>query len=300
MDEIVKEVALYGDVSEYVPLSACTTLRIGGIARAVVYPKNALALSQIMNILLKKKVSYKMIGKGSNLLCSDEDYEGVIIRLDRYFNEYYFDGEKLVAQAGCSIITLSYEAMKKGLSGLEFASGIPATVGGVTYMNAGAYKSNMKDVLEKVYIYRDGKCEWIKADECQFEYRRSVFHVHPDWIILAVQFALSPKSPDEIREIMDDRRERRMKTQPLDHYNAGSVFRNPEGKFAWKIIEELGFRGKRVGDAQVSEKHVNFIVNLGNAKAKDFLSLAEEIQRRAKQELNEDLVMEVEKFNWND
>lgn len=300
MDDIVKEIASYGDVSEYVSLSSCTTLRIGGTARAVVYPKNDLALSQIMNILLKKKISYKLIGKGSNLLCSDADYDGIIIRLDRYFNEYFFDKDKLVAQAGCSIIALSYEAMKKGLSGLEFASGIPATVGGVTYMNAGAYKSNMKDVIEKVYIYRNGKCEWISAEECRFEYRKSIFHTHRDWIILAVQLALSLKDPDEIREIMDDRRERRMKTQPLEFYNAGSVFRNPEGKFAWKIIEELGFRGKRAGDAQVSEKHVNFIVNLGHATASDFLSLVKEIQMRAKNELNEDLVMEVEKFNWND
>lgn len=300
MDDIVKEIALYGDISEYVSLSTCTTLRIGGIARAVVYPKNALALTQIMNILLKKAIPYKLIGKGSNLLCSDEDYSGIIIRLDRYFNEYYFDKNTLVAQAGCSIITLSYEAMKKGLSGLEFASGIPATVGGVTYMNAGAYKSNMKDVLDKVYIYRDGKCEWIDADECQFGYRKSIFHDHSDWLVLAVQLKLWPNDVDEIREVMDDRRERRMKTQPLDHYSAGSVFRNPEGKFAWKIIEELGFRGKKIGDAQVSEKHVNFIVNLGHAKARDFLSLVEEIQYRAKNEMNEDLIMEVEKFNWND
>ena len=146
MDEIVNEIALYGDISEYVPLSTCTTLRIGGTARAVIYPKNDLALSQIMNILLKKRVPYKIIGKGSNLLCNDAEFNGIVIRLDRYFNEYYFDENKLVAQAGCSIISLSYEAMKKGLSGLEFASGIPATVGGVTYMNAGAYKSNMKDV----------------------------------------------------------------------------------------------------------------------------------------------------------
>ena len=112
MDEIVKEIALYGDISEYVSLSTCTTLRVGGTARAVVYPKNDLALSQIMNILIKRNVPYKLIGKGSNLLCSDADYNGIVIRLDRYFNEYYFDENKLVAQAGCSIITLSYEAMK--------------------------------------------------------------------------------------------------------------------------------------------------------------------------------------------
>ena len=200
-----------------------------------------------MNKLNQNHIPYKVIGKGSNLLCSDEPFDGVIIRLDRYLCNAYFDNEHLVAEAGCSIIALSYEAMKNELSGLEFASGIPGTVGGVTFMNAGAYKSSMADVIDSVSVYRDGKIEWIQNADCGFSYRTSIFQKHPDWIILAVKMTLQKGDQKEIRELMDSRRERRMNSQPLDKHSAGSIFRNPEEIPAWKLIEGAGFRGKRIG-----------------------------------------------------
>lgn len=298
MIDLYKELEALAEVEENIPLSKMTTLRIGGVARYVVYPENTLSLQGVMNKLNQNHVPYKVIGKGSNLLCSDEPFDGVIIRLDRYLCNAYFDNEHLVAEAGCSIIALSYEAMKNELSGLEFASGIPGTVGGVTFMNAGAYKSSMADVIDSVSVYRDGKIEWIQNADCGFSYRTSIFQKHPDWIILAVKMTLKKGDQKEIRELMDSRRERRMNSQPLDKYSAGSIFRNPEEIPAWKLIEGAGFRGKRIGDAVVSEKHVNFIVNENHASAKDFITLVTDVQKAVKDKYDIDLYMEVEKFNW--
>lgn len=298
MIDLYKELEALAEVEENIPLSKMTTLRIGGVARYVVYPENTLSLQGVMNKLNQNHIPYKVIGKGSNLLCSDEPFDGVIIRLDRHLCNAYFDNEHLVAEAGCSIIALSYEAMKNELSGLEFASGIPGTVGGVTFMNAGAYKSSMADVIDSVSVYHDGKIEWIQNADCGFSYRTSIFQKHPDWIILAVKMTLQKGDQKEIRELMDSRRERRMNSQPLDKHSAGSIFRNPEEIPAWKLIEGAGFRGKRIGDAVVSEKHVNFIVNENHASAKDFITLVTDVQKAVKDKYDIDLYMEVEKFNW--
>ena len=298
MIDLYKELEALAEVEENIPLSKMTTLRIGGVARYVVYPENTLSLQGVMNKLNQNHIPYKVIGKGSNLLCSDEPYDGVIIRLDRHLCNAYFDNEHLVAEAGCSIIALSYEAMKNELSGLEFASGIPGTVGGVTFMNAGAYKSSMADVIDSVSVYHDGKIEWIQNADCGFSYRTSIFQKHPDWIILAVKMTLQKGDQKEIRELMDSRRERRMNSQPLDKHSAGSIFRNPEEIPAWKLIEGAGFRGKRIGDAVVSEKHVNFIVNENHASSKDLIALFTDVQKAVKDKYDIDLYMEVEKFNW--
>lgn len=298
MKDITKELSSLAQIETDIPLSKMTTLRIGGIARYVIYPENILSLQAVIAKLKEYSIPYKVIGKGSNLLCSDDIYEGAIIRLDRHLNDAYFDGETLVAESGCSIIALSYEAMKNSLSGLEFASGIPGTVGGVTFMNAGAYKSSMSEVIDSVSVYRDGKIEWISNEDCEFSYRTSVFQKHPDWLIVAVKMKLQTADQKEIRELMDSRRERRMASQPLDKPSAGSVFRNPDSVPAWKLIEGIGYRGKSIGDAKISEKHVNFIINNGNASAKDFDALVKDVQKAVKDKYDIDLFMEVEKFNW--
>ena len=299
MEKLVKELEQYGEVQEYVSFRAMTTLRIGGEARIVVYPKNILALTQILREINEAGASYKLIGKGSNLLCSDDLYNGVVIRLDRTFTDHYFDHEFCYAEAGCSIIALAYEAMKNSLSGLEFASGIPGTVGGVTFMNAGAYKSSMSEIIQEVFVYRDGQLVWMDASECGFSYRTSIFQSHPDWIVLAVKMKLHSGDEEEIRGLMEQRRERRMNSQPLSLPSAGSVFRNPDTRPAWQYIEDIGYRGKRIGGACVSDKHVNFIVNQDNASAQDYLLLAEEIKEKVKAQFGVELKMEVEKFNWD-
>ena len=298
MERLVKELEQYGKVQEYVSFRTMTTLRIGGEARIVVYPKNILALTQILREINEAGASYKLIGKGSNLLCSDDLYNGVVIRLDRTFTDHYFDHEFCYAEAGCSIIALAYEAMKNSLSGLEFASGIPGTVGGVTFMNAGAYKSSMSEIIQEVFVYRDGQLVWMDASECGFSYRTSIFQSHPDWIVLAVKMKLHSGDEEEIRGLMEQRRERRMNSQPLSLPSAGSVFRNPDTRPAWQYIEDIGYRGKRIGGACVSDKHVNFIVNQDNASAQDYLLLAEEIKEKVKAQFGVELKMEVEKFNW--
>ena len=292
--ELMSEIA---DIEQDVPLSAMTTLRIGGPARYVAYPDSTVALDALIRLLSDNDIPYKVIGKGSNLLCSDDPYDGVIIRLDK-FDDYYFIGTDLIAQAGCSIIALSYQAMKNGLSGLEFASGIPASVGGVTYMNAGAYRSSMSDVIDSVFVYRDRRFEWIPVEECGFSYRRSIFQEHHDWIVVAAKIRLEKKDIKEIRELMDSRRERRMASQPLDKPSAGSVFRNPDSVPAWKLIEGIGYRGKKCGGAMVSDKHVNFIVNEDGASAADFLELVNEIKEQVEKQYQIRLHMEVERFNW--
>lgn len=297
METMLEQLKKVAAVETGVPLSSMTTLRIGGKAKYVAYPDDSVSLDSLIRIIRKNHLPFKLIGKGSNLLCSDKDYDGVIIRLEK-FNDFYIVDTSVVAQAGCSIIAVAYAAMKAGLSGLEFASGIPGSVGGVTFMNAGAYRSSMSNVIDSVFVYRDGKFEWVPKGECGFGYRTSVFQSHPDWIVIAIRLNLEKRDPDEIRALMDSRRERRMASQPLDRPSAGSVFRNPDDVPAWKLIEGIGYRGHRIGDAQVSEKHVNFIVNDGHARAEDFLALTKEIQKLVKEKYGISLHMEVEKFNW--
>ena len=277
-----------------------TTLRIGGPVDYVCYPENDLALDGLIQLLKNENIPYKFLGKGSDLLCSDKPYHGAVIRLDRYLDEYYFVQDSILAQAGCSIISLAVNAMKQGLSGLEFASGIPGTIGGAIFMNAGAYKSSISDILTRVLVYKDGNFVWMSNEECMFGYRSSIFQSHRDWIILAAEFHMEYKSVDKISERMESRRERRMQSQPLDKPSCGSVFRNPEGQNAWALVEGIGYSGKCIGNAQVSEKHCNFIVNLGNARADDYLALVKEIQQKVKEEYHVELHTEMERFNWDE
>ncbi len=298
MSDFLTKIRQLALVEENRPLSTLTTFRIGGKARYVVYPKDILSLGEILRIIKEEKLDYKVIGKGSNLLCSDLDYPGVIIKFDKFFLNSYYDGEDLIAQAGISIIVLAYDSMKKGLSGLEFASGIPGTLGGTIYMNAGAYKASMADLVREVLVLRNGKLDWISNHDCHFAYRTSVFQQHPEWIILAAKLHLKKENVETIRSLIDERRKRRMETQPLDYPSAGSIFRNPQNDFAWKYIDELGLRGKCVGQAQISEKHSNFIINKGQAKGEDVAGLIKLVNKQMKTNFGFELKTEVEWFNW--
>ena len=300
MDRLEEKLSKFAAVEKDVPLSSMTTLRIGGIAKYVVYPETDVALDSILRLLKKNNVPWKFLGKGSDILASDDPYDGVIIRLDREYNHSYFQDCMVTAQAGCSLVVLAYDAMKHGLSGLEFACGIPGTVGGAIYMNAGAYRSSMADVITEVFIYAHGKFEWIPASHCKFGYRSSIFQEHPGWVILGCRMNLKPKDREEISDLMDDRRARRIASQPLEYPSCGSVFRNPPGVNAWELIDGIGYRGKSLGGAYVSDKHCNFIVNRDHASAKDFLALVEEIQQKVKEKYDISLQMEMEKFNWQE
>lgn len=293
-----EKLAQLGRVKKSVPLSAMTTYKIGGEADYVLFPKDTLALMEAVRIASRERIPCKLIGKGSDLLCADEPYHGMVIRLDHTFTDCYFDGEDLIAEAGCSIIRLAYESARRGLSGLEFATGIPGTLGGTVFMNAGAYRSSMADVLTEVCVLRDGDPAWIQAKDCAFGYRSSLFQSHPDWVVLAARMRLEKRDPRRIEQLISERRERRMASQPLEYPSCGSVFRNPEGEYAWKYIDRLGYRGKKVGGAQVSEKHSNFIINTGGAKASDVDALIRMINEDMNQKFGFRLKTEVERFNW--
>ncbi len=297
MVDIYTKLSNFALIKKDVSFKTMTTLRIGGTAAYVAIPENMLALQALVETIKELNLPFKVFGKGSNILCGDGYYPGVIILLDRHFDDYYFDDENIIAQAGCSIIAIAYGAMKKGLSGLEWSCGIPATLGGCLYMNAGAYKSSMKDIVSEVLVLKDGNFVWLSNEECQFDYRKSIFQKHPDWIILACKMHLKYGDSQQIASLMDDRKARRMATQPLNYPSAGSVFRNPQDSFAWSLIDGIGYRGKQVGGAMVSDKHPNFIVNSGNATCEDFLNLVNQIQTKVKETYDIDLIMEVEKFN---
>ncbi len=298
MSDLLKKLENLAEVECDRPLSTMTTLRIGGNCKYVIYPNSDVSLDAVIRTLKEENIPFKLIGKGSNLLCCDKEYNGAVIRLDKFFNNSYINGTEMVAQAGCSIIALAVEAMKNGLSGLEFASGIPGTLGGTVFMNAGAYKASMSDIVKEVFVYRDGNLHWIPASECGFAYRTSIFQKHPDWIVLAARLKMEPKDSDIIRDLMENRRNRRISTQPLEFPSCGSVFRNPEdGMRAWELIDAIGYRGKCVGGACVSEKHPNFIVNIGGATAKDYMQLVEEIRGKVLDKYGILLHTEMERFN---
>lgn len=298
MNDLFNRFSECGEVKEDVSFTTLTTYKAGGTARFVVYPRNVFSLQSIISICKENGLPFKVFGNGSNILCSDDVFEGVIIRLNRTMNQFSYDGNVLTARAGCSIISLAYESARNSLSGLEFASGIPGSLGGCLFMNAGAYKSSMSDMITEVQVLIDDQIVWLSNRQCEFGYRTSVFQKHPEWIILAARIQLVPADRDTITNLMKTRQQRRFETQPLEMPSAGSVFRNPEGDFAWKYIDMIGYRGHCIGDACVSEKHSNFIVNKGHATGSEIAKLIEEIQKKVKEQFGIELVLEVEKFNW--
>ena len=288
-----------GKLETNVSLKKCTTYRVGGIAKYIAYPKDTNALVKLIKYLKNKNIKYKILGNGSNLLFSEKEYDGVLIKLTE-FNELEFLGKtKLRVGAGYNLIKLSLVTAKKGLTGLEFASGIPGTVGGSVFMNAGAYKSDMGYVVESVKVLTpDEKIINLENKEMDFHYRTSFLKKHPGYICLEVVIKLRKGKKEAIEELIKDRRERRLSSQPLEYPSAGSVFRNPEDNFAGKLIEDSGLKGTKHGGAMISSKHANFIVNYKNAKADDIKYLIELAHDKVKENYDIDLKIEQEFVNW--
>ena len=297
---IVEQLEIYAKVLEKEPMSRHTTYHVGGLVDYYIYPMNFTALMRVIHILNKEKIPFFVMGRGSNILFSDKDFHGAIINLDRDLNEFYMEEDgTVIAQAGCSIINLAVQVAKQDFTGLEWASGIPGSIGGALYMNAGAYKSNMQEIIQEVCVLKDNSIIWMDAKELDFGYRHSIFQAHKDWVILACRLKLEKGDHDHIRHLMDSRRERRMASQPLDKPCAGSVFRNPDEMPAWKLIDDMGLRGYQIGGAKVSEKHSNFIVNENNtASASDIRALIDLIRSQAKEKYGISLITEVEQLNW--
>ena len=293
------EKAEIGKVEKNPLLSKYTTYKVGGKALAIVYPKNVDGLIKLLRLLKENDVKYKILGNGSNLLFSDSLFEGIIIKLTTFDGVEFFGNNKVRVGAGYSLIKLSLLTAKKGLAGLEFASGIPGTVGGAVFMNAGAYKSDMGYVVQEVKVLTpDYKIITLENKELNFHYRSSFLQKHPEYICLEVIIKLKKGDREILNEVINERRERRRESQPLEYPSAGSVFRNPDGGFAGKMIEDLGLKGYSNGGAKVSEKHANFIINYNKATSKDIKELIDYVHDAVLKEYNVDLKIEQEFVNW--
>lgn len=286
----------HGDYRDDKTFKQLTTVKMGGEIAHYVEPYNLADLKEIVNFVKTNQIPFKIIGNGSNLICGSSRFEGVVISL-KHFDNYEMNNDTCYVECGILAPYLANKLANQGLSGFEFASGIPGTMGGLIYMNAGAYKKCMADIIEEVLVLKDGEIVRMKKDELKMSYRYSIFQEHPRWIVIAAYLKLSFGKPEEIKALMLDRLNRRKDTQPLDKPSAGSSFRNPENEAAWKLIDSIGFRGYRQNGVEVSSKHSNFIINAGDGKGEDYLDVALKIQEKIKEKYNINLVMEVEKFN---
>ncbi len=263
------------------PMKRHTTFKIGGEADILVYPKNEAEVKSIVSFCKNSSVPFTVIGKGSNLLVSDNGIEGIVIstaKLD-FIN---IDNNIISCGAGAVLTNLCNFALNHSLSGLEFAFGIPGSVGGAVFMNAGAYGGEIKDcILSAMVINSNGDIEKIDAEKMNLGYRTSVFKTNGS-IILSAEFSLKPENAEIIKSKMDDLMLRRKTKQPLEYPSAGSTFKRPEGNFAGTLIESAGLKGLSVGDAEVSEKHAGFVINKGNAKCSEVLALINKIQLKVK------------------
>lgn len=300
MNELIKEIKKLniGKILTDVSLKQYTTYKVGGNAKVMVFPENVDKLVQLIKLLQASKTKYMVLGLGSNVLFSDQEYNGVIIKLDE-MNQIKFDRNKVTAGAGASLMKVALMSVRKGLSGLEFATGIPGSIGGAVYMNAGAYKSDMGYVVTKIKVLTPKlRVITMVNKELNFHYRTSFLKQNPGYICLEATIKLKAGDKEEIENLVNERRKRRIESQPLEYPSAGSVFRNPEGDFAGRLIEELGYKGLTKGGAQISKKHANFIINCDQAKASDIKELIEFIQEQVKENYNIDLKVEQEFKNW--
>lgn len=284
-----------GILKENEPLSKHTTIKIGGPARVFVEPNGIDKLLTTVKIAKELGVNFRVIGRGSNLLVADTGFDGLIIKMTRGMDKLEIDGEKIKVGAGHSIVTLATSAAKNGLSGLEFASGIPGSIGGAVYMNAGAHGSDISKILTKAHIlFANGEDKWLSLDEMGYSYRTSVLQKINPGIVLECELKLEKGVQEEIKEKTVANKEYRMGTQPYHMPNAGSFFRNPLPLFAGKLIEDLSLKGYKIGGAQVSEMHGNFIVNAGGASAQDVLDLIAHIKTLVKEKYDVELHTEIE------
>lgn len=258
------------------PMKKHTTFRVGGPADVLVQPDET-ALAAILALCRRYHVSYSFIGNGSNLLVGDKGIRGVVIEMTDPMGNIEVDGTKITAQAGAMLSKIANTAASNGLGGMEFAAGIPGSVGGAVVMNAGAYGGEMKDIIEKVYVLDENGAQLeLDRDALDLGYRHSCIP-EKKYIVKKVVLELVPRNEAEIRSEMKELNEKRAEKQPLQYPSAGSTFKRPEGYFAGKLIMDAGLRGYQVGGAQVSEKHCGFVINKGDATAADICQLMRDV-----------------------
>lgn len=280
------------------PMAGHTTFRIGGPADCLVELESEEQLIRVQNYLNKVELPYFILGNGSNLLVSDEGYRGVVLRIGSGMNRISVNGCELTAEAGATMAQVARVAMEHGLTGLEFASGIPGTVGGGVVMNAGAYDGEMSQVVKQVRVVsRTGESMELDNETMEFGYRKSSIREHC-FIVTKVVFQLQTGEREQIKAKMEELAARRREKQPLEYPSAGSTFKRPCGYFAGKLIMDAGLRGYQCGGAKVSEKHCGFVVNAGGATAKDVRRLIQDVQEIIQDKFNVNLETEVLFLGW--
>lgn len=278
------------------PMSRHTTFRVGGPADFFVTPKAKEEVRDVIRICKEAGMPYYIIGNGSNLLVSDAGYRGVIVQIYKKMNEVKVEGDLVKAQAGALLSGIAAKALGAELSGFEFASGIPGTIGGACVMNAGAYGGEMKDVLESVTVLTgEGKIIELGRNELELGYRTSVI-AKKGYIVLGAVLKLERGDGEKIKTYMDELKEKRVTKQPLEYPSAGSTFKRPEGYFAGKLIQDSGLKGFTVGGAQVSEKHSGFVINKGNATAADVMELIRQVTAKVKEDTGVTMEPEVKQI----
>lgn len=299
MDKLAETVRAWGiPALEQEPLSLHTSFQIGGPARLFASPKNAEQLARLIRHCNEEKIRYFVLGKGSNLLADDRGFDGVIIEIGAGFNHLSCSGNTITCGAGVPLTKLALFAAAEGLAGLAFSYGIPGSVGGAVYMNAGAYGGEMKDVLASVtHLDEKGEIHTLQSGELDLGYRHSVYFDNR-CIILEARLDMREGDPSAIRTEMEEFMSRRKASQPLEMPSAGSTFMRPPGKFAGPLIECCGLKGYQIGGAQVSEKHAGFVVNAGGATAKDVLALVEHIQKTVLEKTDVQLNCEIKVLRY--
>ena len=291
---LISEIVSPSKVRTDEPMSRHTTFRIGGKADLLVEPSEMNQAEAVLKLLRQMELPYLVIGNGSNLLVGDKGIRGVVVKLGNEFSAHDIEGEVITAQSGLKLSRLAKFALGNALTGLEFAAGIPGTVGGAVFMNAGAYGGEMQQVVTEVtFLDEQGIRRTIAGEECEFGYRTSIFSKMPDCVILGCKMKLKAGDADTIRATMEDLAERRTSKQPLNYPSAGSTFKRPEGYFAGKLIQDAGLMGFRIGGACVSEKHAGFVVNDQGATAADVRELIEAVQIKVEEKFGVRLEPEV-------
>ena len=276
------------------PMKYHTTMKVGGACDCLVEPTSIEEIKKIISYAKANDIPYYVIGNGSNLLVKDEGIRALIIKITNKFSDIEVDKNHIKVYAGCSVPKLSQIAKENSLSGLEFACGIPGSIGGAIRMNAGAYGSEMVNVVEKVgYLDEDGNLVEIDGKDAKFSYRHSMFVENPEYIVVYAVYNLEEGNIDEISAKMEENMKARKEKQPLEYPNFGSVFKRPEGYFVGKLVDDCNLKGYSIGGAQVSTKHSGFIINKGNATCKDVIDLIEHIKATVYDKFNVTLQEEV-------
>ena len=296
---MINDLQKFGKVLENISLKNYNTYKIGGNAKFMVFPYDKENLISLLKYIKDNNQKYFVLVNGSNIIFSDKLYDGIIIKLD-YLNKICFDKTKVVAESSVMLPRLAMESINHGLTGLEWATGIPGTVGGSVVGNAGAYISCMFDFIETITVINENlEVVTLNKDDVAYRYRYTDFKDKKDIIILDVTMNLEYGDKEESLEIIKRRLEKRRDTQPLEYPSAGSVFRNPEGDASGRIIEqEVGLKGKTIGGAKVSEKHANFIINTGNATGENIKELISLVHDEVLNKCGIDLTVEQEFINW--